>query len=75
MSSSIVWIGMDVYKDTVTVAVYVDSAQEPEVVQQVATEGRKLRRFLERWSQKGKVRSCYEASTRGHGDSGCFRPW
>ena len=37
MSSSIIWIGMDVHKDTVMVAVYVDGGQEPEVVQQLRT--------------------------------------
>lgn len=66
MSSSIIWVGMDVHKDTVMVAVYVDGGQEPEVVQQLPNEGRKLRRLLERWSRKGEIRSCYEASGAGY---------
>lgn len=66
MSSSIIWIGMDVHKDTVMVAVYVDGGQEPEVVQQLPNEGRKMRRFLDRWSRKGEIRSCYEASGAGY---------
>lgn len=66
MSSSIIWVGMDVHKDTVMVAVYVDAGQEPEIVQQLPNEDRKVRRFLERWSRKGEIRSCYEASGAGY---------
>lgn len=66
MSSSIIWIGMDVHKDTVMVAVFEDGSQEPEIVQQLPNEHRKLRRFFERWSGRGTVRSCYEASGAGY---------
>lgn len=65
-SSSIIWIGMDVHKDTVMVAVYVGAAAEPEMVKQLPNDGRKLRRFFERWSRRGEVRSCYEASGAGY---------
>jgi transposase len=65
--TSIIWIGMDVHKDTVMVAVYRDLQQEPEIVQEIANDRRKLRRFFERWSQQGHVRSCYEASGAGYG--------
>lgn len=50
-SSSMIWIGMDVHKDSVMVAVYADGAREPEVVQPLPNDSRKLRRFFERWSQ------------------------
>jgi transposase len=66
MSSSIIWIGMDVHKDTVMVAVYVDDARDPEVVQELPNESRKLKRFFQRWSRRGEVRSCYEASGAGY---------
>lgn len=65
-SQSIIWIGMDVHKDTVMVAVYRDLEQEPEIVQQLPNERRKLRRFFERWGQRGSVRCCYEASGAGY---------
>ena len=32
-STSIIWIGMDVHKDTVMVAVFEERRSEPEVVQ------------------------------------------
>ena len=68
MSSStpIIWIGMDVHKDTVMVAVFEDRNREAEIVQQLPHEDRKLRRFFERWSKRGEIRSCYEASGAGY---------
>jgi hypothetical protein len=50
-STSIIWIGMDVHKDTVMVAVFRDQRSEPEVVQQLPNDPRKLRRFFERWAR------------------------
>ena len=66
MTSSMIWMGMDVHKDTVMVSVFEGGKREPEVVQQLANEGRKLRRFFERWSKRGEIRSCYEASGAGY---------
>lgn len=66
MSSPLIWIGMDVHKDTVMVAVFCGDAREAEVVQQLPCDLRKLRRFMERWSRRGEVRSCYEASGAGY---------
>lgn len=37
-STSIIWIGMDVHKDTVMVAVFKDRLSEPEVVHQLPNE-------------------------------------
>lgn len=65
-STSIIWIGMDVHKDTVMVAVFEDRRSEPEVVQQLPHDPRKLRRFFERWAKRGEIRSCYEASGAGY---------
>ncbi len=66
MSSSMIWIGMDVHKDTVMVAVYADEAKEPEIVQQLPNDTRKLKRFFERLSRRGEIRGCYEASGAGY---------
>jgi len=38
-SSSIIWIGMDVHKDTVILAVSADQQREAEIVQQQLTKG------------------------------------
>ena len=66
MSTAKIWIGMDVHKDTVMAAVYADVGGEPEVTKQLPNEARKLRRFFERWSERGEIRSCYEASGAGY---------
>lgn len=65
-STSIIWIGMDVHKDTVMVAVFEEGNREAEIVKQLPNEDGKLRRFFERWSRRGKIRSCYEASGAGY---------
>jgi hypothetical protein len=39
MSVSMIWIGMDVHKDTVMAAVYLGDAREAEVVQQLPCWG------------------------------------
>ena len=60
MSTSIIWIGMDVHKDTVMVAMYLNEARKPDIVQQLPNDSRKLKRFFERWSRGGEIRGCYE---------------
>ena len=47
-------------------AVYADEAKEPEIVQQLPNDLRKLKRFFERWSRRGEIRGCYEASGAGY---------
>jgi transposase len=65
-STTKIWIGMDVHKDSVMAAVFEGRRSEPEVVQQLPNEPRKLRRFFERWAKRGEIRSCYEASGAGY---------
>jgi transposase len=57
---------MDVHKDTIMVAVFVDDAPKPEIVRQLPNDLRKLRRFFDRWTGRGEVRACYEASGAGY---------
>ena len=65
-SSSIIWIGMDVHKDSVMLAVYVGNSTEPELVKPLPNDPRKLKRFFERWSRRSEIRACYEASGAGY---------
>lgn len=65
-STAIIWIGMDVHKDTVMAAVFESDNGEAEIVHQLPNEARKLRRFFDRWSKRGEIRSCYEASGAGY---------
>ena len=66
MSSSIIHVGMDVHKVTIMVAIFIDDAPKPEIVQQLPNDLGKLRRFFGRWTQRGEVRACYEASGAGY---------
>ena len=67
MSRSIIHVGMDVHKDTIMVAVFVDDAPKPELVKQLPNDLSKLRRFFGRLTRRGEVRACYEASGAGYG--------
>ena len=62
MSERKLFVGMDVHKHSVMVAVFPAGATEPTVVKRLPNEARKLRRFFERLSRQGEVRACYEAS-------------
>ena len=61
-SESMIFIGMDVHQDSVTLAVFEGASKEAAVVQKLPNDLRKLRRFFERWAERGLVRTCYEAS-------------
>lgn len=66
MSRSIIHVGMDVHKDTIMIALYVHDAPEPELVQMLPNDLGRLRRFFDRWTRRGEVRACYEASGAGY---------
>jgi len=64
--SSILWVGMDVHKDSVTIAVFRGRESEPLRVDRVPNDERKLRRYFERLGRDGQPRACYEASGAGY---------
>ena len=64
--SSIIWIGMDVHKDSVMLAVYLGNAKEPELEERLPNDLRKLKRFFDRWSRRGEIHTCYESSGVGY---------
>jgi transposase len=70
MSSShrapIIWVGLDVHKDSVTAAVFRDRDSEPLRVDRLPYDLRKIRRYFERLQADGEVRACYEASGAGY---------
>lgn len=66
MSKYKIYVGMDVHKDSVTIAVLPEEAREPTVVKRIVNEDRRLRRFLERIARDGEIRACYEASGAGY---------
>ena len=64
---STVYVGMDVHKDSVMVAVLPAAAPQPIAVDRLPNDGAVLRRFLARLARDGTiVRACYEASGAGY---------
>jgi transposase len=67
MSASILYLGLDVHKESVTIAVLPADAATPREVIRVPFEWAKLRRYFARLSADGAVlRACYEASGAGY---------
>ncbi len=66
MSESLIFVGMDVHQDSVTLAVFEGASKEPAIVQRLPNDLRTLRRFFDRWAKRGEIRTCYEASGAGY---------
>lgn len=65
-SSSTIYVGMDVHKDSITVAVLPEDASAPARVDRLSSDYAKLRRYLDRIARDGNLRCCYEASGAGY---------
>src|SRR5215211_5843977 len=65
-SSSTIYLGMDVHKDSITIAVLPENASAPTRVDRLSADYSKLRRYLDRTAREGNLRCCYEASGAGY---------
>lgn len=74
-SASIIYLGLDVHKDSVTVAVLPADAAVPMRIDKYPNDFAKLRRVFERLAQGGAVRACYEASGAGYVLHRAMRAW
>lgn len=63
---SIIYLGMDVHKESITIAVLPMAAKAPSRVDRLPNELPKLKRYLERVARDGELRVCYEASGAGY---------
>lgn len=63
---SIIYLGMDVHKESITIAVLPDGAKSPTRLDRLPNDLLKLKRFIERVTRDGEVRACYEASGAGY---------
>ena len=70
-----VYIGMDVHKDSVMVAVLPEGAREATLVKRMSYDPRGLRRLLNRLGREHEVRACYEASGAGYVLEREIRSW
>jgi transposase len=74
-SRSIIYLGMDVHKDSITIAVLPMGAKPPSRMERLPNELPKLKRFLDRIARDGEVRACYEASGAGYVLHRALREW
>lgn len=75
MCTGKIYVGMDVHKDLVVVAVLPEDAQEPTLEKRLPNDERKLRRFFARVARDGEVRACYEASGAGYVLHRALKAW
>lgn len=62
----IIYLGMDVHKDSITIAVLPEGAKAPSRVDRLPNDLPKLKRWLERVARDGEIHACYEASGAGY---------
>lgn len=76
MSASILYLGMDVHKDSITVAVFAPTGNEPRLLEKLPNDPHRIRRFLDRLRKDGsELRACYEASGAGYVLQRQFATW
>jgi transposase len=66
VATPIIYLGLDVHKDSVTIAVLPADATAPTRIDKYPNDFAKLRRVFERLAKEGEVRACYEASGAGY---------
>lgn len=70
-----IYLGLDVHKDSITIAVLPAGAPSPTHVDKLANDPTRLRRYLERVAAHGALRCCYEASGAGYVLHRLLRDW
>lgn len=63
---SIIYLGMDVHKESLTIAVLPASATRPTRLDRLPNDLTKLKKWMARVARDGEVRACYEASGAGY---------
>ena len=74
-SPSIIYLGLDVHKDSVTIAVLPAGASAPTRIDKYPNDFAKLRRVFERLAKDGELRACYEASGAGYVLQRAMKEW
>lgn len=71
----IIHLGLDVHKDSITIAMLPGAAKVPTRVERVPNDLPKLKRWLDRAARDGELRACYEASGAGYLLHRALREW
>ena len=74
-SRLILYVGLDVHKETVVIAVLPAGAEKPTRVDRVPNDLKVLRRFFARLAKEGEIRACYEASGAGYVLQRAMQAW
>ncbi len=62
----IIYLGMDVHKDSITIAVLPALAKAPTRLEKLPNDLPKLKQWLTRVARDSALQSCYEASGAGY---------
>jgi transposase len=62
----IIYLGMDVHKESITIAVLPPGAKSPTRLERLPNDLPKLKKWLDRVARDGELRACYEASGAGY---------
>lgn len=71
----ILYLGLDVHKESVTIAVLPEGAAAPTRVDRLPNDFVKLRRFMQRLADEVELRACYEASGAGYVLQRAMKEW
>nr|MDQ2664784.1 hypothetical protein [Gemmatimonadota bacterium] len=71
----IIYLGMDVHKDSITIAVLPAFAKAPTRLEKLPNELPKLKKWIERVARDGEIQACYEASGAGYVLHRALRDW
>lgn len=63
---SIIYLGMDVHKESITIAVLPAGAKVPTRLERLPNDLAKLKKWIDRVAREGEIRACYEASGAGY---------
>ena len=61
-----IYLGMDVHKDSIMIAVLPQSAKTPMRLEKLANDLPERKKWLERIAHEGEIHACYEASGAGY---------
>ena len=62
----IIHLGMDVHKESITIAVLPAGAKTPTRLERLPNDLPKLKKWIDRVARDGEIRACYEASGAGY---------
>jgi transposase len=66
MKSMTLWVGLDVHKESISVAVFDDGRAQQGPVVTIPNEPTQIRKLFSRLKKEGEVRACYEAGSCGY---------